>query len=616
MVKNVSCLNTRSVIDYAQRFCPEYSEQLIENLDPTIDILDDKTEFLSDEHNWVSQSVCAEMFRRIREHTRDADIARKIGRESIFNRRFGYVENIFIKAFGHPYLSIIRAPTINEKFNRTKDVEIVEADWSHAVVRLKWFPNLDSTRDICQYNLGVYESIPTIWGLPLGKITEHSCYFDGDEFCEFRLDWSHRNVITMLLGIFRNRRDILRESMRELEREKVITENKYREVEYLNIELKTKVDQLMSLDACSKAVTSVLDSDKVLDIVMSLIVNIMQFDRALIMLVNDDNLSLVPVKATGIDGHSPEELRGYSIPLNRTNNILTRVVNSGIAQIVQDVDHSYLRKENLILKTFNPKSFVALPLITRNKVIGVLAAERFAGLDDFSSNDLDYVMNFCNQIAISLDNAQLLEQMKKSFVSSILSLASALEAKDPYTRGHSNRVATYSTIIARNLGMDEDRVEDIRLMALMHDIGKIGIPDAIINKPKGLTDKEFMSIRHHPLVSMSIVEPLLVNRPELRYIKNHHERYDGLGYPEGLTGRDIPIEGRIMAIADSFDAMTTDRPYRVALTKKEALAEIENNRGTQFCPMIAEAFCRIIESFPEDLYQLVNSPDEETTLPY
>ncbi len=612
MERNVSCLNSRAIIGFVKRHYPEFLDTLLADLDPFFDTVPDIEVYLCDEHNWFSQEVCTKMFTRVREFAGDEDVARVIGRESITHRRFGYVENIFIKALGHPYLTILRAPVINAKFNKTKTVEIVESDWSHAVIRLHWFPGLGSTRDTCQYNLGVYETIPSIWGLPLARMTEHRCTFDGAEYCEFKMEWAKKSLFALLFGFAAGRKQILKESLEELEREKRLLELKYHEVETLNITLRKKVDQLTSLDACSKATTSILETDHLLDVVTSLITNIMEFDRALIMLVDENRKQLVTTKIAGGDSRTHEVLADYTIPLDRTNNILARVVASGIAQIVNDVDHSLLRKENLVIKNFRPGSFVAIPLITRNRVIGVMAAERKRGLADFSTSDLDYVMNFCNQIAVSLENARLIEGMKSSFVSSILSLAQALEAKDAYTRGHSNRVAAYSTIIARRLGMNEEQVENIRLIALMHDVGKIGIPDSIMGKPGPLTQKEFMVIKRHPLVSLRIIEPLIPNRSDLRHIKNHHERFDGLGYPDGLAGEEIPIEARIIAVADSFDAMTTSRPYRETMDRETALGEIVRNRGTQFCPSVADIFVDIVSSFPEGLYRHINDNQLES----
>lgn len=606
MDRVVNCLNSRAIIGYVKRHFPELRDSLLANLDPFFDTIDNVEEFLTDEHNWISQELCSKLFERVRLHSGNPLVAREIGRESILYRRLGYIENIFIKAIGHPHLSILRASAINEKLNHTKRVEIVESDWSHATVRLKWVAGLGSTKDICLYNIGIYEAIPTIWGLPLATIREHKCFFDGDDCCEFTVEWEKKSFFALIFGVFSRRREVLKDTLAELEREKELMVRKYIEINNLNAELKKRIERLTSLDACAHATASILDTDKLLDVVMSLVINVMQFDRALIMLVDEEKHALVPVKMAGAPDEEIPSLRSYAISLDRKSNILARVVDSGIAQVVTDVDNSFLRKGNLILKTFNPKSFVAVPLVTRNRVIGVMAAERIRGLDDFSSNDLDYVMNFCSQIAISLENARLIETMKQSFVSSILSLASALEAKDPYTRGHSNRVAVYATVIARAMGMEEERVEVMRQMALMHDIGKIGIPDNIINKEGRLTSDEFAAIRCHPDMGLQIIRPLMTSKPDLCIVKSHHERYDGSGYPEGLTGDDIPVEARILAVADSFDAMTSDRPYRAAMNRDDAMAELERNKGVQFCPRVVEVFRDAIAPFPEDLFSLIS----------
>ena len=290
MERNVSCLNSRAIIGYVERHFPEFKEHLLSDLDPFFDTVENVEEFLSDEHNWISQYVCAEMFKRVRLYSKNPEIARDIGCESITYRHFGYVENIFIKGIGHPYLSILRAPAINAKFNKTKIVEIVKSDWSHAVIRFKWFKDIGSTKDICLYNQGIYEAIPIIWRLPLAKVTEHKCFFEGDEYCEFSCEWAKKSFRAIIYGMFTHRKEMLKNSLAELEQEKELTEKKYREVETLNIELYKKIEQLTSLDACSKATTSILDIDKLLDVVMSLIVNIMQFDRALIMLVDDEKI--------------------------------------------------------------------------------------------------------------------------------------------------------------------------------------------------------------------------------------------------------------------------------------------------------------------------------------
>ncbi|MFC1539164.1 HD-GYP domain-containing protein [Candidatus Latescibacterota bacterium] len=608
MERNVSCVNSRVIIEFVKRQYPGLMETLLDDLDPFFETIDDVEEYLLDEHNWISQNVCVKLFEKIRRFSGNPDIARYVGRESVINRRFGYVENIFMKSIGNPQLCINRAPYINAKFNKTKSVEIISADKTHAVIRLKWFKNLGTTRDICLFNKGIYEAIPAIWGLPLAKVIEHKCYFNGDDYCEYAFEWTTKPFLKRVSSFMFRKQDVLKESIAELEREKANVARKYEEVENLNRELEKRIERLLSLNACSKATTSILDVDVLLNEVMSLIVNIMHFDRAVLMLIDQDKRVLKPVKGIGSGSENDiEKIKGYSIPLDHTSNILARVVDSGLAQVITNVDKSSLRKENILLKMFSPKSFAAFPLINRNKVTGVLAAERLKGLDDFSSNDIEFMMNFCNQIAISLENAKLIDYMKQSFVSSILSLASALEAKDSYTRGHSNRVATYSTIIARKLELEEEEVELIRLMALMHDIGKIGVSDNIINKPGKLTEEEFYEIKQHSERGVHIIEPLLQNNPVLRHLRSHHERYDGKGYPDGLKGNDIPPEALIIAVSDCFDAMTSDRPYRLAMSKEYALSEIERNKGKMFCPKIAGLFIESISSMSEDLYYLISN---------
>lgn len=190
--------------------------------------------------------------------------------------------------------------------------------------------------------------------------------------------------------------------------------------------------------------------------------------------------------------------------------------------------------------------------------------------------------------------AHRLEQM---FVASIQSLADALEVKDPYTRGHSVRVSRYAAAIATRLGLPPADVRQIELGGHVHDIGKIGVREAVLNKPGALTDEEYEHIMTHPLVGWRILSPLLHDAPLiLNVVRSHHERYDGRGVPDGVAGADIPLEARIAAVADSFDAMTSGRPYRrgARMTLAEAVAEVERCSGTQFDPAVVRGFAQAV----------------------
>ena len=187
-----------------------------------------------------------------------------------------------------------------------------------------------------------------------------------------------------------------------------------------------------------------------------------------------------------------------------------------------------------------------------------------------------------------LQKAHLL--LKKAHLDSVKALVEAIDAKDPYTRGHSNRVRSSSVRVAKKLGLGKQRVENLEFAALLHDIGKIGIKDEVLQKKSPLTEGEFRSIQEHPLIGVKILEEIEILKDIIPVIRHHHERFDGGGYPDGLAGEKIPLEARILTVADSFDAMTSFRPYRPALSLPEALAELERGQGTQFDLRVLEIF--------------------------
>ena len=195
------------------------------------------------------------------------------------------------------------------------------------------------------------------------------------------------------------------------------------------------------------------------------------------------------------------------------------------------------------------------------------------------------------------------------FLHVVESLADAIDAKDNYTNGHSGRVAVYSKKIAARYGYDEKRQEKIFMMGLLHDVGKIGVPDEVINKPGRLTDEEFACIKKHPAIGGKILSNIK-EMPELAAgAKWHHERYDGRGYPQGLAGENIPEEARIIAVADAYDAMTSNRSYRGALPQETVRGEIEKGKGSQFDPKFADIMLGMIDDDKD--YLMRDKPNNE-----
>jgi putative nucleotidyltransferase with HDIG domain len=189
-------------------------------------------------------------------------------------------------------------------------------------------------------------------------------------------------------------------------------------------------------------------------------------------------------------------------------------------------------------------------------------------------------------------NARLYQKLKDLFISTVTSLTRAIDAKDRYTSGHSERVMKYSTAIGKEMKLNEEDMENLRLASLLHDVGKIGIKEDVLHKPGKLSEYEKNQIRGHPSIGVKIVESIDDSHKIIRGILEHHERFDGKGYPGRLKGRSISMEGRIIAAADTFDALTSNRPYRHKDTNKEAFFEVVRGRKTQFDPRVIKAFIK------------------------
>jgi putative nucleotidyltransferase with HDIG domain len=240
-------------------------------------------------------------------------------------------------------------------------------------------------------------------------------------------------------------------------------------------------------------------------------------------------------------------------------------------------------------------SFLSVPLKTHDQIVGAIDVYSFKRNYKFSEGQAKLLIILASRAAQGIENARLYENIQRTFRETIEGLVSALEAKDKYTSGHSRRVTEYALLIARALKLPEDEIERIDRAGLLHDIGKIGIRLEALNKPGKITREEHEMFKDHTLVGKQILEQIHFLREIVPLVLYHHEWWDGSGYPEGIKGDKIPLGARILAIADAYDAMTSDRPYRKAMDQDEAIAEIRKYAGTQFDPSLVEIFVRELE---------------------
>jgi len=269
---------------------------------------------------------------------------------------------------------------------------------------------------------------------------------------------------------------------------------------------------------------------------------------------------------------------------------------NGTKELLQKVDSQ--------MQMLNTQACV--PAYYRHKLMAVLLLGEKSDGTKFEQEELDFFSALASDAAMAIRNAQLFERLKNEsdrnrylFVQTILVLGSTIEAKDAYTHGHTERVTNYAIQIARRMvknekaDFDEEFFENLYFSGLLHDIGKIAVPEAILNKHGKLTLEEYEIMKQHTIKGAEMVKPLGLAKNCVEGIKHHHEAYSGKGYPDGLKGDDIPILAAILAVADAFDAMTTNRPYRSAMSKEEAIEEIKRNLGKQFNPVPAEAMLEL-----------------------
>ena len=278
-----------------------------------------------------------------------------------------------------------------------------------------------------------------------------------------------------------------------------------------------------------------------------------------------------------------------------SSQIVARAFRNGEAVFTPDakLDPNYDPNRSII--TGNITSVMCVPLTYQDETLGVIYVDTRGTANAFDQSDIELLVALAGPASIAIKNAQYLAQLQTSYEDTLRVVARTIEMRDHYTVGHTWRVTNFALVIARELGWSEERLKNCEMGGVLHDVGKIAVDDAILRKPSGLTDDERAKMQIHPERGAEMMRDARLLAPLTPFALYHHERWDGNGYPFGLEGEDIPIEGRIIAAADTLDAMTSNRPYRKGLDLKIAIAEIEKGRSTQFDPEIVDAVVRCHE---------------------
>ena len=360
-----------------------------------------------------------------------------------------------------------------------------------------------------------------------------------------------------------------------------------RMVAYLAVsedEQRRRYSQLTNLYKISKEMSASQDIDKLLAHVLNHSLKLMGAETGSIMLLNKACDELIIRAARGLD---EETIRDTRVKLGQ--GISGTVALTGEPLIIQDGI-----KESKVPGSRAANDALSVPLIAGERVIGVINANN-KRRGRFDRSDLRFFTTLGGQMAAAIAHATLIESIQAAYFNTIKVLAAAIDAKDPYTHGHSERVAKYAVTIASRMGLSKSDRTRIEAAAYLHDIGKIGVPDGILNKSGKLTSEEMALIKNHPAIAADILVSIEFPWGDVvPGVRGHHERVDGQGYPDGLAGYAISFDARIIAVADTFDAMTSDRPYRKALDQNKAISELVTGRRSQFDQEVVDAFVPVL----------------------
>ncbi len=351
----------------------------------------------------------------------------------------------------------------------------------------------------------------------------------------------------------------------------------------LNNELMARVDELNVMNRIMEDFSGSVSSSDIFAKVVDLGMDVVSADDVSFYIYNEEKSSLV--------------FMNHSCRSGDEDNLLSESLEKFIMDVISD-DRPCLVSKNSG-KTGIPEeilSFMVVPLKIRDKTFGVVTGSVFKGVKRFNDKDLYYMKFITQKAATAIENMALYENIYDNLFATLYAFVAALEARDPYTQRHSSRVTEFSLLIGKKMNCTEEELEILNVAGQLHDIGKIGIRDNILLKPGKLTRDEYEKIKEHPVIGADIIAKLGLWNREQDIIRHHHEKYDGTGYPDGLKGEEIPKLARILAMADAFDAMASDRAYRKGMEKTRVVSIIKECSGSQFDPLVAEIFLKMLDN--------------------
>lgn len=588
---------------------------------------------ITDEGCWLTQIQIDRFYERAVQLTGNPGIAREAGRLAASPGTIGALRQHTFGLLG-PALAFQVINRLSKRLTHSGDYQS-RALHSHKVeITVKPYRNVEEKPFQCENRKGFFEAIVEGFHLARPHIEHPECLFNGGNCCRYIISWKPnfssflrpvRNIFFVLLflsvipgySIFTAETFLITflsvlfslmgiSLLCELVQRKQMVrsmENLWDSSERLNDLIDSSARNIQLIDEIGQALVNKHSVEDVLSTVTEVMKSGLDFDSGAILLANSQKTRLM---IRGTFGYSPQEMKRFIATDFNLNNsrsqgplvISFRERKPFIVDNTEELKSQISERSRKLIEMLDIHSFLCCPIVIDEEAIGVIAVTNKTLQRPLIRSDVNLLQGIAPTIGVAIQNAGLIDEIRDSFERTLKVLAASIDARDYLTAGHSEVVTEYATIIAKELGMSEDFIQMIRIASLLHDYGKIAIPDDILKKDGRLTEEERDIINTHPVRTRQILSqvPFRGSHTQIPAIAGaHHERWDGMGYPNGLAGSDIPLGARIIAVADFFEAITAKRHYREPMPLKVALKLLEESSGSHFDPKIVAVFMMHLE---------------------
>jgi HD-GYP domain-containing protein (c-di-GMP phosphodiesterase class II) len=586
---------------------------------------------VSDEGHWFTQEHHNRFHEKLVELTGNQEIAREAGRFTASSKGIGLFKQYALALMG-PLKAYSMLGQYASRFTRASVPQTKKISSTSVEITVTPREGVQEKPYQCENRMGMFQAILELFNHRLSRIDHPECIFKGGKVCRYVISWEKpsssiwkkiRNIsgaflliagcvmiyyfpwdmifILIILSLFLSLTYIIN-SLEKKELHSTI--NNFRELTEKQIDqIDVNYKNALMINEIGQAISKKLNIDDILHNIMMALEMRLDYDRGMILLANPERTRLIYAAGFGLSGGQQDTVKTTSFNLDKPGAkgafvLSFRDQTPFLVSDINELKDEISEKSMEYLRKIGSISFACCPIIYEKQSLGVLVVDNIEKKRELTQTDISLLMGIAPQIGISINNALLVEDQKKQFNSILRVLAASIDARDPLTAGHSEKVTEYSLGIARELGLDADYCETISIAGLLHDYGKLGVPDDILKKPGALTTEEHIEIKSHAIKTKLILDKMDFSGTysEIPLIAgSHHEKVDGSGYPQGLKGDKIPLGARIIAVADVFEALTAKRHYRDPMPIEEATDHLRKGINTAFEQQIVEAFIQYYE---------------------